>query len=63
MDVKTTVIVRTKSGNKLFYEADGTVPDVKARWLDYLSTNSTGSLCFGRFIIPKSEVDYVEVLS
>lgn len=55
-----STVIHLKSGNKLFYMADGSEGQVQLRWRQYLS-NSDGCVSFGRFVVPKSQIEYVEV--
>lgn len=55
--MKRKVTVHTKTGKKLvYYDAD---PDPKSDWMKYLTDSNT--VFFGRFVIPKVNVDYVEI--
>lgn len=54
--MKTKVIVHLKSGKKLAYYDDDADP--KRDWTGYLATS--GSVRFGRYVVPKDYISHVE---
>lgn len=53
----TKVIVHTKTGKKLTYYSK--LENVEALWMNYVSTPE-GSVGFGRYTIPRTNIDFVE---
>lgn len=60
-EVGIDTLIHLKSGIKLYYVADGSEGQVQLRWREYLR-NSDGCVSFGQFVVPKSEIQYVEIM-
>lgn len=56
------VMVFLKNSDKyVAYFADGTKDDVQDRWMNLLNSDG-GSISFGNFVVPRSEILYVNVI-
>lgn len=61
MGSRDKVIVHTKTGKKLVYYPTSPFEDLKYFWLNN-GVYGEGAVSFGRFIVLKSEIAFVEIL-
>lgn len=59
-NLKTKVVVYTKSGQKLTYYEKATYEECKEAWRSYL-TKKAEAVSFGNFAISIDNIDYVHV--